>query len=121
MNNDEIKKIMNYFTDEYHPNVNDHPNGTTVFWSGGHPDQLEIMTWTRYSSGTGEYNATKARFVVDEETKSLRLEHVAVKYINSPWDETLSNPARYVSDRMKRILHDFIAKEKGSEYWRVKL
>ena len=112
---------MNYHTDENHPNVNDSVNGTAVFWSGGHPDQLEVMAWTRYSSGTGEYNATKARFSVNEENKTLTLEHVTIKNINSPWDDFLTNPARYVSDRMKRVLRAYISKETGSDYWRVRL
>jgi len=104
-----------------HPNAYDNPQGTDVDWSNSNPDQVEVLIWTNYSPATGEYNAIAARFSVDEANKTLRLEHVAIKRKYSSWDETLTNPASFVSDRMKRVARAFMAHESGSPYWRVVL
>ena len=107
------------FNDPNHPNVNDHPQGTTIFWSESNPEQIEITIWTRYSSATGEYHATNARFSIDRKAKSLHLEHVSIKYPHSSWTDIMTNPSSFVTDKMKRYLRSFIAKETGSAYWRI--
>ena len=112
---------MKYHTDPDHPNVHDNAQGTAVFWSEGHPDNVEVLIWNSYSSGDGEYNATNVRFSVDEENKNLVLEWVKTKNKFSMWDEGLTNPARYVSDRMKRVARSFIAQQTKTDYWRVQL
>ena len=113
---------MTFFTDIDHPNINDSPQGTAVYWSENQVDeQVEVLSWSSYSPGTGEYNATLARFAVDRENKTLTLEHVNIKRKYSPWDDTLTNPAVYVTDRMKRAVRKFIAAETDGAYWRVKV
>jgi hypothetical protein len=102
-----------------HPNTNDAPQGTEVSWSDAYPEQVEAIIWARYSAASGEYQATQARFRIDHESKTITLEHVSVKAPYSPWNDTLTNPAYFVTDRMRRAVRAFIAKETGSAYWRV--
>lgn len=116
-----ISKTRNYHTDENHPNVSDYPQGTAIYWSESHHEQLEIIVWNSYSAATGEYQATLARFSIDEKTKNINLQRVSIKYPYSQWNDSMTNPASYVSDRMKRALRSFVAQEKGSAYWRIQL
>ena len=103
-----------------HPNKNDRPQGTVVSWSNENPEQIVVIVWTGYAPSTGEYVGTRAIFSVNEESKTLTLESVSVKYPYRLWEDMLLYPqTTYVSDRMKRAVRAFIAKEKGSAYWRV--
>lgn len=104
-----------------HPTSGDAPQGTDIAWSDAYPDRIEVLVWANYSPGIGEYNATVARFTVDDSRKTLTLDRVSIKRKYSPWDDGLTNPSAYVSDRMKRVVRAFIAKETGSAYWRVAL
>jgi len=116
---------MSFYTDTDHPNAHDSPQGTAVYWSENQIDeQIEVLSWNSYSPSTGEYNATIARFAVDRENKILTLEHVNTKRKYSAWDETLTNPASFVTDRMKRSARKFIAQETSNTtrgFWRVSL
>lgn len=111
---------MKYHTDDNHPNPDDSAAGTTVFWAD-EPDTIICVVWTGYGAGDGEFNATRAKFAVDEENKTLTLKRVSIKRKYSPWDDFLTTPQAFISDRMKRVLRDFIANERGSQYWRVQL
>ena len=112
---------MQYHTEPDHPNVNDNPNGLAVYWSDMQPEEIEVIAWTNYSCNTGRYNATLARFSLDKTNKTILLERVSSKQKFSPWDEGLTNPARYVSDKMKRAVRDFVAKDQDSTHWRVQV
>lgn len=111
---------MKYHTDPNHPNVHDSANGTSCFWSESHPTQIEIITWIGYSPNTGEFHATKARFAIDKENKTITLVYMSIQRKYSSWNDTLTNPQAWLSDRMKRTIRDFISRETGSQYWRVK-
>lgn len=104
--------------EEDHPNVNDAPQGTSVYWNG---EEVAGLLWNSYSKGTGEYNATLAYFRVDETSKTLTLDRVSMRFVDGGWDSNLSNPSSYVTDRMKRAVRKFIASEKETSYWRVKI
>lgn len=112
---------MKYYTDPYHPNFRDAPQGTTVYWSAHDPEDVEVLIWNNYSSGENEYDAVLSRFSVDEAKKVLTLENVSIKRKYSTWDDSLTNPASYVSDRAKRAVRSFIAVDKNSQHWRVRL
>lgn len=102
-----------------HPNYRDPPQGSFVNWSEGSPDQVEIIVWRGYSSGTGEYYGTLARFIVDREVKTIRLAHVSIKRPYATWNDFLTNPQSFVTDTMKRAVRAFMTAETGSRYWRV--
>lgn len=102
-----------------HPNKNDSPQGTAVSWSKEIPEQIEVIIWNGYAPSTGRYSATRAHFGVNEESKVLTLESVSVKYRAQSWINCEIEILSYVSDRMKRAVRAFIAREKGSAYWRV--
>ena len=104
--------------EEDHPNVNDAPQGTTVYWSG---EQVTGLIWNSYSKGTGEYNATMAYFDVDKTSRTLKLDTVSIREVGGCWDNSITNPASYVTDRMKRAVRKFMASESEKGYWRVKL
>ena len=94
------------------------PQGTAVYALG---DQVVGRLWNSYSQSTGEYNGTTAYFNVDETTKTLTLDRVSTKIINGRWEDVREDPSSHVTDRMKRAVRKFIAQEKGTSYWRVKL
>lgn len=96
------------------------PQGTKVSWSEN-KDLIEGLIWTGYAPKTGEYSATLASFSVNKETKTLKLEYVSVKTLRGVWGKVQIQPSQYVTDRMKRAVRKFIAKETGTSYWRVKL
>jgi len=104
------------------PNINDRPQGTVVSWSEETPNQVKVIVWIGYAPKTGRYTATKVHFSVNEEAKTLTLSSVSVKYGLRPhpiWIECETDLQSHVSDRIKRSARAFIAKEKGSTYWRV--
>lgn len=113
---DEEEK--SYFTDENHPNPNDNAQGSHISFVGD--NEIEIITWTRYAPSIGEYNATLARFLIDWEHKTLTLERISYKPQFAPWNENVSNPFAYVTDTMARRVRDFIARESGEKFWRIK-
>ena len=68
---------------------------------------------------------------MNKETKTLSLDTVIVRRVDDGWDNHFTDQASYVTDRMKRAVRKFIAKETGIKgkggkgkrlaYWRVKL
>jgi len=110
---------IKYHTDMNHPNYRDVPNGTTIFVN--EREEIVMLTWTNYSSATGEYNAIQARFSVNEAEKTATLKHVTVKRKYSYWDETLTNPDLWISDKMNRKLHHFLTQQFGGTHWRINL
>lgn len=102
-----MNRVENYFTDENHPNVNDTPNGTAIYRSSDEiHEYVHVLVWQGYSASDGEYNATLAKFFIENNKPVLSWVSIKRKY--SSWDDFLTTPSRFVTDLMKRRLNHFM-------------
>lgn len=92
-------------------------NGTELAWRD-EPNRFEIMTWTGHSPKVGEYHATLTVWVVDDESKAIRLERVTVRFPYQGWQDGLVNPAAVVPNRHKRMARKVGRDRFGNERFR---
>jgi len=96
------------------PTSADDPQGHDWEWFEGETEHRQFTTiiWSGYSPGTGEYDAVKAVWSLDEDNQLLFLESVSVKHPYQSWNDFLTNPANLLSSR-----HKGIAREVAREYF----